>query len=221
MSDFTEEQVDAAIALVNSEVAERLEYEETHEDAGDAYSHMPREGGFDYGDGPKRLVEFCKEHDIPGNAESVADVVLDNFRMVPGHMFSTDIFNNWDIFVVDSYHIQEHEIDLNYLVESGQISWELLMHISDDCDSYITGTGYAYVTTDSVWFAVIDAESLSEAVADTLGGQVVCELCEQWASESEAIHTEDGFTVGECCRDELRVTGYTTEHDSETFYHVN
>lgn len=50
---------------------------------------------------------------------------------------------------------------------------------------------------------------------------VICELCDETARDDESIVTEDGFTVGECCRDELRVTGYTTEHDSETFYYAS
>lgn len=48
-----------------------------------------------------------------------------------------------------------------------------------------------------------------------------CDLCGEFHPDSEIIHTEDGFIVGECCHDELRVTGYETEHDSETFYYVN
>lgn len=50
---------------------------------------------------------------------------------------------------------------------------------------------------------------------------ITCELCDESAKADDAIHTEDGFTVGECCHDQLRVTGYETEHDSEVFYHVN
>ena len=214
MSDYTEEQIEAAIALVNSEVAERLEYEESHVDAGDAYAHMPREGGFDYGNGPSRLVEFCKAHDIAGSAEDLSDIVLDHFTMMSGNMYSPK-----GVFVVDSYGLQEVEIDLNYLVESGQIDWGLLMQISDDCDAYITGTGYAYVTSDAVWYAVIDPESLADLVADILGEQVTCELCDNYAASDEAIHTEDGVTVGECCRGELRAV--SCDEQGETWYYAS
>lgn len=49
----------------------------------------------------------------------------------------------------------------------------------------------------------------------------ICDICGELHHESDTIQTEDCFNVGPCCEDELRVTGYSTEHESETFYHVN
>ncbi len=48
-----------------------------------------------------------------------------------------------------------------------------------------------------------------------------CEFCEELASAEEAIHTEDGSTVGECCHDELRVKEYKSNHGSEVYYYAN
>lgn len=47
-----------------------------------------------------------------------------------------------------------------------------------------------------------------------------CYLCESTCEGSEMVTTECGKDVGECCVSDLVVTGYETEHDSETFYHI-
>ena len=47
-----------------------------------------------------------------------------------------------------------------------------------------------------------------------------CYLCDAYCKDSEMVTTECGERVGECCIRELDVTGYETEHDSETFYHL-
>ena len=210
---FTEEQRNDAIALVDEFVAAQVEYEESHCDAGDAYAHMPREGGFDYMDGEKRLAAWCAEHDIQGNPDALADIALDNFTMQPG-----TIYHPTDVFVVDSYPLQEIEIDLNHLVESGAISWELLMDVADDCDAYVTGTGHAYWGTDCAWYAVISPDDMADATLATIGEQVTCEMCERWTCAAEVIHTEDGHVVGECCHDQLRAVH--CDKQGETWYYA-
>jgi hypothetical protein len=47
-----------------------------------------------------------------------------------------------------------------------------------------------------------------------------CYLCDAYCKDSEVVTTECGESVGECCVRDLHVTGYETEHDSETFYHL-
>lgn len=48
---------------------------------------------------------------------------------------------------------------------------------------------------------------------------ITCGFCGETADGGEAIHTEDGYTVGECCRDELRVVA--CDEQGETWYYAN
>ena len=48
---------------------------------------------------------------------------------------------------------------------------------------------------------------------------VTCDLCDKIAEGDGAVHTEEGYTVGECCHDELRTMCYDLQ--GETFYYVN
>ena len=38
--------------------------------------------------------------------------------------------------------------------------------IRESCDAYISGTDYAYISTDAVWYAVVNVENLNVAIED-------------------------------------------------------
>ena len=38
--------------------------------------------------------------------------------------------------------------------------------IRESCDAYISGTDYAFIATDAVWFAVVNVENLNVAIED-------------------------------------------------------
>ena len=47
----------------------------------------------------------------------------------------------------------------------------------------------------------------------------ICEMCETEARTDEAIHTEDGIAVGECCHDQLRAIH--CDKQGETWYYAD
>lgn len=106
-----EARVEALAEKINELMSARLEYAETHKDAGDAYTHLPREGGWDFNNGDRRLSGWMRRVGIDSRGleiEEVADLVLDNFRMEPGTILDPT-HNDDDLFLVDSFQVGEIE----------------------------------------------------------------------------------------------------------------
>ena len=84
----------------------------------------------------------------------LADMALETFNMVPGSIWGPD---GDDCIVLESFHIGEIEVDLGRLGIDA-ITMDL---IRESCDAYISGTDYAYIATDAVWYAVVNVEALN------------------------------------------------------------
>ena len=169
-----------AIDAVNTLCEDQLEYEESHEDAGDNYAHMVSESWcveqenrlLEQLTGPERYTG--KDFDANGNfwpqweplwqidpmglsPEELSEIALDLFTMKRGSIHGSFT----DGIVLDSYAIQEIEIYLGQLAIDG-ITMDL---ISESCEAYISGTDLAYMTSDSVWYAVVDPVEFQAAIA--------------------------------------------------------
>ena len=150
------------------------EYEETHEDAGSNYMHIPREGGWFYHNCDERLKDFITVNninDIGLCKDTLAEVVLDNFEMVSGHIFTT---NKDHIFVIDSYPLQEIESQIEYSFLSNQcgfnVNRELLEYLdikSEFLLSFLDDSMLAYQPSDCAWLAQISAKHLQECIYDS------------------------------------------------------
>lgn len=165
------------LQFLRDDIARRVEYETEHQDAGDAYSHMPREGGFDYGNGEDRLREYLEENEIvlPDGVEfeSLVDYVLDNFRMSPGHIYGP--YDNGKPFSIDSYPVGEIEMafDLSALEkEFGTFARGFWLKALADSEFCLRGDmsgeyaqGYAYESTDAVWYALMDSNDIREWIS--------------------------------------------------------
>jgi hypothetical protein len=167
-----------AIDSVNDHCSQQLEYEESHADSGDNYSHMVSESwcteseerladqfiGKDVTDQSKCFFEegrWIPEWTIRTmglDIDVLSDIAIELFTMKRGNMFGP--YTNG--IVLDSYHVGEVEIDLEHLGIDG-ITMEL---IRESCDAYITGTGCAYMTTDAVWHAVVDPAKYQAAIIE-------------------------------------------------------
>ena len=157
MNDTTIKQ---AIDAVNELCESQLEYEESHDDAGDSYSHMVAESWCSQKDSD--LLRYLKAWDINSmglDSDVLSDMAIDLFTMEAGHMFSNMSEHK---IVLDEYAIQEIEIELEHLGIDA-ITRDL---IRESCDAYITGTDRAYMTTDAVWFAVVDPDAMQQAIID-------------------------------------------------------
>ena len=106
---MNEERYEELADKFESCIDAHVEYETEHEDAGDAYSHLPREGGWDYGNGRDRLVAFLEEHELPTDESLIDELeewLLDDCPIRPGHIF--DRVSD-SAFWVDSYAVGEVE----------------------------------------------------------------------------------------------------------------
>jgi hypothetical protein len=164
--------------LWNDHCSDQLEYEESHVDAGDNYSHIVSESWC--ADSEKRLAEQfigkevadlskdCFEEgrwipewtiDTMGlDMDTLSDMAIYLFTMERGSIFGP--YTNG--IILESCCVGEIEIELDHLGIDG-ITMEL---IRESCDAYISGTGLAYMTTDAVWYAVVDPAEYQAAIIE-------------------------------------------------------
>lgn len=158
----TEIVIEKAQAIVES----RLEYEETHIDAGDAYAHLASEGDFDYHNGESRLVEYCQEMgiDLTGvEIDRLAEDVIFWSRMQTEHDNDPD-----KPFLVASYQIGEIEIQ----VDSSEIGLKPTQWVIDklnrNTDGHWTKCGsdyfFVYIVSDRYWDQVCDLDVIRDLV---------------------------------------------------------
>lgn len=170
-----EARVEALAEKINELMSARLEYAETHKDAGDAYTHLPREGSWDYGNGDQRLAGWMRRVGIDSRGleiEEVADLVLDNFRMEPGTILDPT-HNDDDLFLVDSFQVGEIDEMLKREVVAPEASpkeWEDAKkasepHFQDDL---------AYLSSDRVWYALMDRSTIEGLIAEAVAEPDPC-----------------------------------------------
>jgi hypothetical protein len=167
-----------AIDAIDAYCAAQLEYAESHDDAGDAYAFMIAESwtSTDYDELRKNLIGpevqfFTKDgfeidHWVPAwtidsmglEPDVLSDIALDIFVMKRGSILGCYT----DGIVLGAFPVQEIEIELDELGIDG-ITFDL---IRESTDAYINDSGYAYLTTDAVWFAVVDPVAFQAAIAD-------------------------------------------------------
>lgn len=163
-----EERVLELTEMIDAEMRAHLDYAETHKDAGDAYTHLPREGTWAYNNGDDRLAAYMRRVGIDTKGleiETISDLVLDNFRMEPGTIMDPTHGRD-DMFLVDSFPVTEIEeqIDLSDLdKDATESEWA---DAKDRAEAHFSDNGMAYMTTDRVWYTVIDRDALEELIAD-------------------------------------------------------
>ena len=180
---ITETQKQNAIDAINELCESQLEYKTSHRDAGDSYADLVSElwdehstynmlemfnGEYlDNGENATQMLTYKPLWELLGvdkrwtdiEPDVLADMALETFNMVPGSIWGPDCD---DCIVLESFHIGEIEVDLGQLGIDA-ITMDL---IRESCDAYISGTDYAFVSTDAVWYAVVNVENLNVAIED-------------------------------------------------------
>jgi hypothetical protein len=167
-----------AIDAIDAYCAAQLEYAESHDDAGDSYANMIAESwtSTDDDDLLKNLIG-PDMHDLSKDCFDVgywvpkwtvdsmglepdilSDIALDLFVMQRGSTYGPYT----DGIVLGGFPLDEIEIELDEL----GIDVITLDLVRESCDAYINDSGYAYLTTDAVWFAVVDPVAFQAAIAD-------------------------------------------------------
>jgi len=173
---LSEERYEDLADKLETAIDSRVEYECEHDDAGGNYSHMPREGGWNYGSGPDRLKAWCDEHHgalaiTKGEIEDLEDEILDWCEYRPGHMLENA--NRPHEFCVDSYAVGEVEeqfcfTDLRDMLdlEEGE-ELDFLPRVNEDrrfCLRWDRRTNeiLSYTNTDSTWVFYVTREWLED-----------------------------------------------------------
>lgn len=160
-------RVEALVEKINELMTARLEYAETHKDAGDAYTHLPREGGWDYGNGDQRLAGWMRRVGIDPRGleiEEISDLVLENFRMEPGTILDPT-HNDDDLFLVDSFQVGEIEERVERSAVAPDASPDEWEDAKTETDPHFRGE-LAYLTSDRVWYALMDRSALEGLIAE-------------------------------------------------------
>jgi hypothetical protein len=167
-----------AIDAIDAHCADQLEYEESHEDAGDGYAFLVAESWTSTDDDELRknligpdmqdLSKDCFdvgywvpkwEVDAMGlDPDILSDIALDLFVMQRGSIFGCYT----DGIVLGGFPVQEVEIALDELGIDG-VTLDL---VRESCDAYIDKSGRAYLTTDAVWFAVVCPVAFQAAIVE-------------------------------------------------------
>jgi len=179
---ITETQKQVAIDAINKLCEQQLEYETRHQDAGDGYAHLVGESWCNQKtlDMVQSFNEEKRDHGVTDHfakdsykpqwqllgidkrwkdiePDVLADMTLETFNMVPGSIWGP--YGN-DRIVLESFHIGEIEVELDHL-GIDNITMDL---IRESCEAYIYGNDCAYVSTDAVWFAVVNVEALNAEI---------------------------------------------------------
>lgn len=163
-----EERAAELTEKIDAEMRARLDYAETHKDAGDAYTHLPREGGWSYSNGDDRLAGYMRRTGVDAKGlgiEEVSDLVLDNFRMEPGTIIDPTHGRD-DLFLVDSFPVTEIEEQI-YLSDLDKDATDAeWAEAKGRAEAHFSDNDMAYMTSDRVWYAVIDRETIEDLIAD-------------------------------------------------------
>jgi len=158
----TETFVERAQAMVDS----AYEYETTHQDAGDNYSHMAMEGDFDYHNGDSRLQEYCNEMGIDLSGIEIDRLAEDVIFW--GYMTQGADYDAKKRFLVASYHVGEIEQQIDASDMGARFTPYLVEQLNRCTDAYWRYDGpdvaYFYVYCDAYWEYVCDAETIIDLV---------------------------------------------------------
>lgn len=165
---LTQEQIDQ----INQLIADRVEYEEEHQDSGDAYAHLLGESWSS--DHDRRLADQLSELGIDHSAvdfDRLAEDVVYWAQMVPGHVY--DRSPSAGQILLDSYLIGEIELQID--AEELGIDFftsDLIEQLNRSCDACFRWSDlrscWAYVSSDRYWDVQISAEAVRDLIAELL-----------------------------------------------------
>jgi len=169
--DISQEQIEQ----ISSLIADRVSYEEEHQDAGDNYTHLLGESWHSEHDNRLRdqLAELGIDHSAV-DFDQLAEDVIFWAEMVPSHIY--DSAPKSGTILLDCYMIGEIEIEIS-AKELGvdRISADMIEQLNRSCDAFfragVRSLGdscdycYAYVTSERSWDAQISAEMVQHLIA--------------------------------------------------------
>ena len=155
--------IERAQAMIDS----AFEYETTHIDAGDNYSHLASEGDFDYHNGDSRLQEYCEEMGI-----DISGVEIDRLAedvIFWGYMTQGQAYDAQERFLVSSYNVGEIESQVESHAIGARFTPYLINQLNKRTDGYWRydrpDIAYFYINCDGIyWDHVCDLETIRDLV---------------------------------------------------------
>jgi hypothetical protein len=163
------------IEQINSLIADRVEYEEEHRDAGDNYAHLLGESW--YSDHDNRLREQLDQLGIDHSSvdfDQLAEDIIYWAEMVSSHMY--DNSPKAGQILLDTFPVGEIEIE--FAAEElgfNRINSVDADQLSRSCDAFfrcgVRSLGdssdyvYCYVSSDRSWDAQISTETVRDLIA--------------------------------------------------------
>ena len=162
-----EARVEALTEKIDAYLDTQLEQAETSPSAGDGYTHLPREGGWAYNNGDRRLAGWMRRTGIDARGleiEEIADLVLDTFRMEPGSI-EDPTHRDDDLFLVDSFPVGEFEVEVRLAEIDPTATPEEWAAAKRAAEAHFDGDR-AHMSSDRVWYALIDRSALEGLIAE-------------------------------------------------------
>ena len=169
------ELTESQIEQINSLIAERVSYEDEHQDAGNDRAHLLGESWHSEHD--NRLLEQLADLGIDHSAvdfDQLAEDVIFWAEMVPSHLYDNSPKSGQ--ILLDSFPVGEMEVEIS-AEELGvdRITAEMINEMNRSCDAYfragVRSLGdscdycYAYIGSDRSWDAQISAKTVCDLIA--------------------------------------------------------
>ena len=159
----TDTFIERAQAMIDS----AYEYETTHQDAGDNYSHMASDGDFDYHNGDSRLQEYCDQMGIDLSGIDIDRLAQDVIFW--GYMTQGADYDAKERFLVASYNVGEIEEQVESERIGARFTPYLIEQLNKSTDGFWRYSGpdvaYFYLSCDGMfWDHVCDAETIRDLV---------------------------------------------------------
>ena len=159
----TDTFIERAQALIDS----AYEYETSHQDAGDNYSHLASEGDFDYHNGESRLQEYCKEVGIDLSGVDIDKLAEDVIFW--GYMVQGQAYDARKRFLVSSHNVGEIESQVESSDIGARFTPYLINQLNRRTDGFWRYSGpdvaYFYINCEgSYWDHVCDLETIRDLV---------------------------------------------------------
>jgi hypothetical protein len=160
-------RIEALTEKIDDHLDRQLEQAETSTTAGDSYTHLPREGSWDYNNGDRRLAGWMRRVGIDAQGleiEEISDLVLDNFRMEPGTI-EDPTHRDDDLFLIDSFPVGEIAFEVNFSELDPTATPEEWEEAKTAAKAHFAA-GQAHMSSDRVWYALIDRSVLEGLIAE-------------------------------------------------------
>jgi hypothetical protein len=176
---FYDERIEALASKINEIADARVEYETTHEDALDGYTHLAREGDWTYCDNDARVAQRARDLGlaVPEDMEdALGDACLDRITWRFDSQYYGSDPNDLGGFTIGEIEtqIEFEELPAWFTDKSPKEQSAIIDDVHRaSCDHYVQGTSgdslLVYSSTDTAVFYSLSDKALREAHAEVMG----------------------------------------------------